>query len=43
MYRLVPDETKRKYKAPDDDLRRAITMDEVRDSVIDYIRKKHAK
>jgi len=27
---------------PDDDLRRAIPMEEVRDRVIDYIRKKHA-
>ncbi len=42
-YRLVVDETKRKYKTPDDDLRRAIPMEEVRDSIIDYIRKKHAK
>jgi len=27
---------------PDDDLRRAIPMTEVRDRVMDYIRKKHA-
>ena len=27
---------------PDDDLRRAIPMTEVRDRVLDYIRKKHA-
>lgn len=33
---------KRKYKAPDDDLRRAIPMEEVRDNIIGYIRKKHA-
>jgi len=32
----------RTYKEPDDDLRKAITMEEVRDSVIAYIRKKHA-
>ena len=29
-------------KAPDDDLRNAIPMTEVRDRVIDYIRKKNA-
>ena len=27
---------------PDDDLRRAITIDEVRDNIVEYIRKKHA-
>jgi len=32
-----------KYKEPDADLRRAIPMEQVRDSVIAYIRKKHAK
>ena len=36
-------EPKKKYKDPDTDLRGAITMEQVRDSVIAYIRKKHAK
>jgi len=35
-------EPKLKYKEPDDDLRRAIPMEEVRDSIIGYIQKKHA-
>jgi len=29
--------------APDDDLRRAIPLEEVRDKIVDYIHKKHAK
>jgi len=32
----------KKYKEPDDDLRRAIPIEEVRDSIIGYIRKKHS-
>jgi len=36
-------EPKKKYKEPDADLRRAIPIEQVRDSVIDYIHKKHAK
>ena len=28
---------------PDDDLRRAIPLEEVRDRIVDYIHKKHAK
>ena len=28
---------------PDDDLRRAIPLEKVRDSIVDYIHKKHAK
>jgi hypothetical protein len=35
-------EPTRKYKEPDDDLRSAITMEEVRDGVISHIRKKYA-
>ncbi len=38
-FRLTPDETKRKYKAPDDDLRRAITMDEFLSGVQKDLRK----
>ena len=33
---------KQKVLEPDDDLRRAIPLEEVRDRVIDYIRRKHA-
>ena len=36
-------EPMRKYKKPDDDLRRAIPMEQVRDSVIAHIRKKHVQ
>ena len=35
-------EPQRKYKESDDDLRRAIPIEEVRDRIIGYIRKKHA-
>ena len=33
----------KKYKEPDEDLCSAISMEQVRDSVIAHIRKKHAK
>jgi hypothetical protein len=42
-YCLTQEVTKRKYKTPDDDLRRAIPMEEIRDSIIDHIRKKHVQ
>ena len=31
----------KKYKEPDDDYHRAIPIEDVRDSIVDYIRKKH--
>ena len=39
----MANEPERRYKEPDDDLRRAIPMEEVRDSIINYICRKHAK
>jgi len=36
-------EPTRKYKEPDEDLRRAIPMEQVRDGVIAHIRKRHAQ
>jgi hypothetical protein len=40
MFRAAEPEVK--YKELDEDLRRAIPIEDVRDSIISYIRKKHA-
>ena len=47
LFHLIHEPVENQYPeqpvlAPDDDLRRAIPMTDVRDRVLDYIRKKHA-